>query len=99
MILTIIKMHGQPAKRREILQTIRELDGRAVQEEGCMAATYFEDIENKDIHFILEEWKTEKDLERYKSSKTYKVLLGLKALLVEPPEIQHTIQCKSYTKP
>lgn len=95
MILTIIKMHGKPAKRREILQTIKGLDGMTLLEEGCIAATYFEDIDNKDIHFILEEWKTEKDLERYKSSKTYNVLLGLEALLVGPPEIQHTIQCRS----
>ena len=94
MILTIIKLHGLAGKRREILQTIRELDSKAAQEMGCVDATYYEDIDNRDIHYILEKWKTEGDLERYKRSKPYKVLLGLEVLLAGPLEIQHTIQCK-----
>lgn len=99
MILTIIKVHGQSTKRREILQTIKELVGKMAQQEGCVAATYYEDMDDKDIHFILEQWKTEKDLERYTRSKAYSVLLGIEALLVKPLEIQHTIQCISKVRP
>ncbi len=95
MILTIIKMHGRSTKRREIIQTIKELDNKAMLEKGCVTATYYESIDDQDVHYILEEWETREDLERYKSSKTYNVLLGLEALLVGPPEIQHTIQCRS----
>ena len=95
MILTIVKMHGQSTKRREILQTVKELNSKAVQEKGCIAATYYEDIENQDVHYILEERKTREDLERYKSSTAYNVLLGLEVLLKEPLQIQHTIQCIS----
>ncbi|TKB07284.1 putative quinol monooxygenase [Desulforhopalus sp. IMCC35007] len=98
MILSVIKMHGLAGKRREILQTIKELVSRATQEKGCMATAYYEVIDNKDIHYILENWKTEEDLERYKRSKAYKVLLGLEALLAGPLEIQHTIQCESEVK-
>jgi len=43
----------------------------------------------------MEEWETREDLERYKESTTYNVLLGLEALLVEPLQIQHTYQCKT----
>ncbi len=95
MILTIIKMHGRSTKRREIVQTIKELGCKAAQEVGCVDAEYYEDKDNRDIHYILEKWKTEEDLERFKRSKTYKVLLGLEVLLAGPPEIHHTIQCKS----
>jgi quinol monooxygenase YgiN len=98
MILTIIKMQGLAGKRREILQTVKELHSKAALEKGCLAANYYEDIDNRDIHYILEKWETEEDLERYKHSKTYKVLLGLEALLAGPLDIQHTIQCGSEAK-
>ena len=95
MILTIIKMHGRSTKRREIIQTIKELDSKAAQEEGCVTAAYYEDIDNQDVHYILEQWETREDLERYKGSTAYNVLLGLEALLKEPLQIQHTFQCLS----
>lgn len=95
MILTIIKMHGRSTKRKEILQTIKELDSKATQQEGCVATGYYEDMDDRDIHYILEEWRSAKDLERYKNSKSYNALLGIEALLTEPLEIQHTLKCKS----
>lgn len=95
MILTIIKIHGLSTKRKEILQTIKELDSKAAQQEGCVAAGYYEDLDDRDIHYILEEWESQADLDRYKRSKFYNALLGLEALLTQPLEIQHTLKCKT----
>lgn len=94
MILTIIKMHGRSTKRKEILQTVKELDNLVSQQEGCVGAGYYEDLDNIDIHYILEEWESRQDLERYMRSKSYNALLGIEALLTQPLQIQHTLRCK-----
>jgi quinol monooxygenase YgiN len=88
-------MHGRSAKRKEIIQTIKDLDSDVAQQEGCVTAGYYEDLDDRDVHYILEEWKSQDDLERYKRSRSYNALLGLEALLIEPLEIQHTLKCSS----
>lgn len=95
MILTIIKLHGRSTKRKEILQTIKELDSKAAQQEGCVATGFYEDMNDRNVHYILEEWESREDLERYMRTKSYNVLLGIEALLKGPLEIQHTHKCKT----
>lgn len=94
MILTTIKVHGQSAKRKEIIQTINELAGRMADDEGCLKADLYIDIDDKDTFYFMEEWSTLGDLEKYKKSKSLTVLLGLESLLVEGLEIKHAIKCE-----
>jgi quinol monooxygenase YgiN len=95
MILTTIKVHGQTAKRKEIIQTIRELAGRMTEDKGCLKANLYMDLEDKDTLYFMEEWRTRSDLEKYKNSKSLTVLLGLESLLVEGLEIKHAVKCES----
>lgn len=95
MILTTIKVHGQTTKRKEIIQTIRELAGRMVEDEGCLKADLYMDLEDKDTFYFMEEWCTKSDLEKFKNSKSLAVLLGLESLLVEGLEIKHAVKCRS----
>jgi quinol monooxygenase YgiN len=95
MILTTIKVHGQSAKRKEIIQTINELAGRMAEDKGCLKADLYIDIEDKDTFYFMEEWSTQDDLEKYKNSRSLSVLLGLETLLVESLEIKHAIKCEA----
>ena len=95
MILTTIKVHGQSAKRKEIIQTINELAGRLADDEGCLKADLYVDIDDNDTFYFMEEWSTQVDLEKYKKSKSLSVLLGLESLSVEGLEIKHAIKCES----
>ena len=95
MIITTIKIHGLKQKRKEIFQTLTELvDEMPAKQAGCLRANLYEDLENKDIHYLMEEWATRKDLEDYRKSGSLAVLLGLEALLVEEIDIKHAVLCK-----
>ena len=95
MILTTIKVHGQPAKRKEIIQTINELADQMAEEEGCLKADLYNDLEDKDTFYFMEEWSTKKDLDKFQNSRSLSVLLGLESLLVESLEIKHAAKCIS----
>ena len=95
MILTTIKVHGQPNKRKEIIQTIHALAGEMIQDEGCFKADLYQDVEDHDILYFMEEWLTIKDLNKYKKSRSLAVLLGLETLLMESLEIKHAVKCES----
>lgn len=95
MIITTIKLHGLPQKRKEIEQTITGLADGMAKYEGCHNANLYQDMHDKDIFYLMEEWKTAVDLERYKKSKSYAVLFGLESLLVEALDIKHAVKCIS----
>ena len=88
MIITTIKLHGLPQKRKEIVQTITGLTDGMAKYEGCHKANLYQDLHDKDIFYLMEEWKTAVDLERYKKSKSY-------AVLFEALDIKHAVKCIS----
>ncbi|GAB6193602.1 putative quinol monooxygenase [Desulfocastanea catecholica] len=95
MILTTIKLHGRAEKRKEIIQTLRELANQLAEEEGCLKAEIYQDIDNKDRLYFMEEWQTRKDLDKYKKSRSLAVILGLESLLVEELEIKYSVRFRS----
>ena len=98
MIITTIKLHGLPQKRREIIQTIKGLAHQTAKDDGCKNSDFYQDLYDKDIFYLTKEWQTANDLEKYKKSKSLAVLFGLEALLVESLEIKHAVKCKSEKK-
>ncbi|MGB3210816.1 MAG: antibiotic biosynthesis monooxygenase [Desulforhopalus sp.] len=94
MIITTIRLHGLPQKRKEIIQTVRGLADQMAKDDGCNYADFYQDLHDKNVFYLMEEWKTASDLENHKKSKSYAVLFGLEALLVESLEIKHAVKCK-----
>ena len=86
MILVTMKMVVLPVKRKEFLQTIQALIQSIRNEKGCIKCSACQDIENKNIFRLLEEWETQQDLDHYLRSDLFTVLLGAKNLLSEPME-------------
>lgn len=94
MITTTIKLHCLPQKRKEIMQTIKQLRSKILQDDGCNHAEFYRDLHNDDVLYLVEEWQSVNVLEKHRKSKSYAVLFGLQALLVEPLEINHAIKCE-----
>ena len=92
MIITTIKIQGNPAKRKEIVLTVEGLTEKMRKSAGCLRADLYQDLENKDTFYILEEWQTIKDLENYKASKSMAVLLGTEPLLTGALEIKYAVK-------
>ena len=92
MMITTVKILCRKEKRKEIVQTIQGLMEQLIKEGDCVKADLYQDLDNKDILYFNEEWQTRKDLEKYKTSKSLAVLLGLESLLAESVEINHAVK-------
>lgn len=92
MILTTIKIHGRAEKRTEIVQTIRGLSEQLIEREGCLKADLYQDLDDKNIFYLLEVWPTRKHLESHMTSKSQAVLLGLETVLAKSLEIYHAVK-------
>ncbi len=97
MILTTIKLHARSEKRKEILQTVNGLSSLMLSRSGCLGVNLYLDVDDRDIVYVLERWLSKKDLERYRKSKSFSILLGLETLLVSSPEINDVNCCTEHT--
>jgi quinol monooxygenase YgiN len=87
MFLTTVKLRGKSSKRKEIVQTLHELSDRMKGDDSCVKADLYQDIDNKDTLYFLEEWQTRKSMDKQNKSEFCAVLLGMDSLLVESLEI------------
>jgi quinol monooxygenase YgiN len=64
------------------------MTGETENEAGCLRCAVFCDIQNENSFSLLQKWTARKDLDNYIASLRFGALLGMKALLSEPPKIQ-----------
>ena len=93
MIIVTLRMTVQPGKRHDFAETIRGMLKPTRVERGCISYCLYEDIENKNIFVLVEEWKTRDDLKKHVRTDNYRRLLALMDLLSEPPRVavQHRV--------
>ncbi|MGD9210186.1 MAG: putative quinol monooxygenase [Desulfobacteraceae bacterium] len=92
MIIVRITMTVFSEKRLEMLQTLRSMIELTEKERGCLNYAVLYDIKDKNRFSLIEEWEGREDLDGHIASQRFGVLLGTKALLSKPMEIQiHTV--------
>ena len=92
MIIVKTTMKVFQEKQLEVIQTLLSLIESVGGEPGCKSCCAFCDINDNHRLILLEEWETQKDLDRHIQSHRFGVLLGTRTLLCEPPQIQiHTV--------
>ena len=87
-ILVTLRMIVQPERRSDLLETMRGMLEPARVERGCLSYRLYEDVENRNAFVLLEEWKTQKDLESHIRTDNQRRLLALIDLLSEQPELR-----------
>jgi len=88
MIVIKITMNAIPSKQLEMMQTFLSMIEPTEKEPGCISYGVFCDTKDKNRFCLLEEWKTREELDQYIASHQFSILLGTKALLCEPMDIQ-----------
>ncbi len=96
MIISTIRMKGRVGKRKEILQTIDGILDRMKRNKGCLEASSYQDVNDENIFYLVEEWRTQKDMDRYLHSNLFAVLLGIETILADKPEIKILVERSSY---
>ena len=82
-----INLNVPPEKRKEILQTLKELLGPIRREQGCLSCNCYVDVEAENMILFKEEWKTGEDLNIHLKSVLFGVLIGTMNLLNKEPDI------------
>ncbi len=87
-MLVTLRMTVRPESRRDLLETMRGMLEPVRVERGCLSYRLYEDIEDRNIFVLVEEWKTRQDLESHIRTNKERRLLSLMDLLSEQPELQ-----------
>jgi quinol monooxygenase YgiN len=92
VIIVRITMNALLENRTEIMQTLLSMIDPTENLKGCLSCHVFQDIEDKNVFSLIEEWETREYLDDHIKSDRFSVLLGTKSLLCEPPQIEiHTV--------
>ncbi|MBU0943669.1 MAG: antibiotic biosynthesis monooxygenase [Proteobacteria bacterium] len=97
MFTSSVIMKGRAEKRKEILQTLNGISEQVRRKKGCMSAHSYQDINDENTFCLVEVWRTKQDMDEYLHSKLYAVLLGVKTILVEAPEVTILVKDSSYS--
>jgi quinol monooxygenase YgiN len=85
-------MKVRPDKSKELSQTLHSIVGQVRKESGCLHAGFYQNVENENDFFVVEEWATQKDSDNHLRSDIFTVLMGARCLMRRPPEIViHTV--------
>lgn len=96
MILAFIKMNVRPEKRKELWQTFQSIVAQMRKDNGCVDSNFYQNAENENDFFLVEEWEIRKTLDDHLQSDIFTVLMGAGSLLSRPPEITiHTVSNSS----
>jgi quinol monooxygenase YgiN len=87
MITVTIEMHAIPAKRKELLQAIQEMDNVKRKEKGFIASQICTDEEDLNLLTLIEEWESQEDVNAYLQSDLFYVLGGAMQLLTSSSEM------------
>ena len=88
MILSTLRMNVRPERRSDLLETMRGMLEPARVERGCLSYCLYEDVEDKNTFVLVEEWKTQNDLERHIRTDNQRRILALMDFLKEKPELR-----------
>lgn len=89
MIIATVKLKGREDKRLEIMQTLQGIAGQVRQCKGCVGVSCYQDLDDRNVFYTMQEWQTRQDLDDHLNSKLFAALLGIKSILAEPPQIEH----------
>ena len=88
VITACITLHGRSAKKMEILQTLKGIKDQLDEKTQCKQANIYQDIDDENCFFLVEDWHCEDDFDEHLSSGLFKVSLGINPILEEPLEVK-----------
>lgn len=92
MVLLIVRMEVLSEKRLELSQTIASLIGFIRKEKGCLRCNYYQNVEDENELYLIEEWDTQESLKSHLRSDRFRVFRGAMSLLKEPYRMMfHTV--------
>src|SRR5262245_50447227 len=92
MIQARVTILAPPHRRDELVRSISKIVESSRLDSGCLDCRLYADVADSDSLTLVEEWRTQPDMERRLRSIAYGHLLQLMEVSREPPQtVFHTI--------
>ena len=75
-------------RRKDFLDAARLVVGPTRVQPGCISCRFYQDLEDPDAVFLVEEWETRNELEKHISSQEYRIVLSLLDMSEQQPEFK-----------
>ncbi|SPP99995.1 putative Antibiotic biosynthesis monooxygenase [Candidatus Sulfobium mesophilum] len=87
-ILVTLNMIVRPERRSDLLGAMRGILEPSRVERGCLSYRLYQEVQDENAFVLLEEWKTQKDLESHIRTDNQRQLLAIMDLLSEQYEVK-----------
>ena len=88
MVIVTVQMKVPGGRRKDFLDSARLIIGPTKVQPGCISCRFYQDLDDPDAILFREEWESRENLDHHIKSETYRIILSLMELSVEPPEIK-----------
>ncbi len=88
MITATLRISVSKGKKGEVVRLLRPLTGPTRVETGCISCRLYQEVNERHAITWMEEWATQKDLERHLRSPQYKRILAALDMSDVQPEIR-----------
>jgi quinol monooxygenase YgiN len=79
----------KPEKRAEFLDAMRSLQQERTKEKRVIASNIYEGPDAPNLFRLIDDWETEKDLEKYCEGQGYRILIGALRTLCTEAEVRY----------
>ena len=88
MIRTTIRLKAAPKHAAEAETILRGMVERTQHTPGCLGCHVYQDLQDRSVLLFEEEWQTPTDLDRHLRSDTYRCLIEVLEMAIQPPQIR-----------
>ena len=95
MITVHLRIKVSHKRRQDFMNSARLILGPTRIKPGCISCRLYHDLDEPDAVFLVEEWKSRKELERHFDSDQYRIILSLMEASDRFPDIKINTISKS----
>ena len=88
MITVTLRIKVSRKRHKEVMNSARLILGPTRIQPGCISCRLYQDFDDPDAVFLVEEWESREKLDRHFDSEQYRIMLSLMEASDQFPEIK-----------
>jgi quinol monooxygenase YgiN len=88
MITVTLRLKVSHKRRQDLINSAKRILGPTKIQPGCISCRLYQDLDEPDAVFLVEEWESREKLDRHFSSEECRIILSLMEAADQLPEIK-----------
>ena len=88
MNIVTLRIKVPQDQRSNFLEAARRVIGPTAVQPGCISCRFYQDVNDPDAVYLVEEWESRKELDHHLNSQEYRIVLSLLDMSAQPPEFK-----------